>query len=178
MRNSRQAAITVVERSEREDGFSGVILVAREDKVLLRRAAGFADRSSGLRNSVEMQFPILSISKQFTAAAVMLLVEDRKIALDNSISKFYPEVPAAWNGITIRHLLTHSSGIGDQFFNKANIAATMQYIGNHDDIIPLLTRAPLLFQPGSGFQYSNAGYVILGELIAHISGESYEQFMT
>jgi D-alanyl-D-alanine carboxypeptidase len=176
--NFTRAATTLVERSEREDDFSGVILVARGDKVLLRQAAGFADRGSNLRNRVETQFPILSISKQFTAAAIMLLVEDGKIALDDSILKFHPEAPAEWRGITIRHLLTHSSGIGDQFFNEANMAETQRYISTHDDIVPFLTSAPLLFQPGSGFQYSNAGYVILAELIAHTSGVSFEKFMT
>lgn len=108
------AASAAVERIEREDGFSGVILLARGDKVLLRKAAGFADRERKIRNTPDTKFPIESVSKQFTATAIMMLVDGGKISLDNSILKYYPEGPATWRNITIRHLLTHSSGFEDR----------------------------------------------------------------
>jgi D-alanyl-D-alanine carboxypeptidase len=168
-----QDSTRLVEQSEREDKFYGVILVARGDKVLLRKAAGFADRARNLPNSIGTQFPIESITKQFTATAIMMLVERNKIALDASILEFYPKAPAEWAGITIKHLLTHSSGIGDQSFNGAN----MDDLRIHNDVAPFVTSKTLLFEPGSGFQYFNTGYVLLAGVIEHTSGETYERFL-
>jgi len=85
-----RAANEAVDRIAREDGFSGVILVARGDRVLLRRAAGLADRERNIPNTPETRFPLASVTKQFTAAAIMLLVEDGKISLADPISKFFP----------------------------------------------------------------------------------------
>ena len=108
-----QAANAAVDRVAREDGFSGAILVARGDRILLRRAAGFADRERKIPNTPDTKFSIESITKQFTAAAILLLVEDGKVALSDPIAKYYPDLPEAWRDITIRQLLTHSSGIDD-----------------------------------------------------------------
>src|ERR1051326_7291176 len=164
-----RAANLLVDRAEREDEFSGQILVARGDNILLRKAAGFADRGSNVRNSIQTPFPIESVSKQFTATAIMLLVENRKIGLDDPILKYYPDSPGEWIDITIKQLLTHSSGIGDEWFTDAHIDETTRYGRDHADIIPLISTAPLLFQPGSGFQYSNAGYMLLAGVIERAS---------
>src|SRR6266446_2737505 len=89
-----RAASAAIEKIEHEDGFSGVILVARGDQVLLRKAAGYADRERGIPNTPETKCWLESVAKQFTAAAIMLLVEDGKATLDDPISKFYPPSPA------------------------------------------------------------------------------------
>jgi CubicO group peptidase (beta-lactamase class C family) len=172
-----RAATATVERIEREDGFSGVILVARGDQVLLRKAAGFSDRERNVRNTSDTQFPILSITKQFTAAAIMLLVEDGTVALDDSITKYYPATPPAWKDITIKHLLTHSSGIGDRWATDANVVETLRYLRANGDVVSLVSADPLLFTPGSGFQYSNAGYMLLAGVIERASGENYRSFL-
>ena len=106
-----RAATAAVDRIEREDGFSGVILLARGDQVLLRKANGFADREHMVRNTPDTKFPLESVTKQFTATAIMLLVQEGKLALDDPISKYYAGSPVAWRNVTIKHLLTHSSGI-------------------------------------------------------------------
>ncbi|HWY60499.1 MAG TPA: serine hydrolase domain-containing protein [Rhizomicrobium sp.] len=172
-----RAASKLVTQGELEDSFSGVILVAHGDTILLRKAAGFADRASNVPNTVQTQFPIASVTKQFTAAAVLSLVDAGKIALTDSIRKYYPEAPDTWGDITIQHLLTHSSGIGDQAFSEVNMDSTMQYLSVHRDIVPFVSGTPLLFQPGSGFQYSNTGYVILAGVIERASDEKYENYL-
>jgi D-alanyl-D-alanine carboxypeptidase len=154
-----EAANEAMDRAAREDGFSGVILVARGDRVLLRRAAGLADREKNIPNTPETRFPLASVTKQFTAAAIMLLVEDGKISLDDPISKYFPiskdfaASPPAWKDVTIRHLLTHSSGIGDK------------------------NPAALLFAPGTDYEYANTGYWLLSGAIEKASGQSYGEFL-
>jgi CubicO group peptidase (beta-lactamase class C family) len=171
-----RAATAAVERIERDDGFSGIILVARGDQVLVRKAAGFSDRERGIRNTTETQFPIESVTKQFTAAAVLLLAEGGKVNLDDPISKYYPTTPPAWKEITIKHLLTHSSGIGDRWFTDAYIDETVRYLRS-GDAVALAGSEPLLFRPGSGFQYSNVGYMLLAGVIERASGGSYRDFL-
>ena len=139
-----QAASGAVERIERDDGFSGVILVARGDHVLLRKAAGFADRERGIRNAPDTKFPLESVTKQFTATAIMLLVQEGKLALDDPISKYYPRSPAAWRNVTIKHILTHSSGIRDINGYDA------EHFQSYEDAIRFVSSAPLLFSPGAG----------------------------
>ncbi len=161
------AASAAVERIEREDGFSGVILLARGDKVLLRKAAGFADRERKIRNTPDTKFPIESVSKQFTATAIMMLVDGGKISLDDSILKYYPEGPATWRNITIRHLLTHSSGFEDR----------PGLFESRGDFYRAIQNDSLGFEPGTGFQYSNAGYSLLAEVVKRVSGTPYEDFL-
>ncbi|MDE2477029.1 MAG: beta-lactamase family protein [Alphaproteobacteria bacterium] len=162
-----RAASAIVDRVEREDGFSGVILVARGDKVLLRKAAGFADRERQIRNTPETKFPLESVTKQFTATAIMMVVDDGKISLDDSILKYYPEGPTAWRDVKIRHLLTHSSGIEEQpgtFLPRGDFFRAVQSDG-------------LRFKPGGGFRYSNTGYALLAEVVKRVSGTSYGDFL-
>lgn len=154
-----RAANEAVDRIARENGFSGVILVARADRVLLRRAAGLADRERNILNTPETRFPLASVTKQFTAAAIMLLVEDGKISLADPISKYFPisrdfaVSPPEWKDVTIKHLLTHSSGIGDK------------------------NSAALLFTPGTDYEYANTGYWLLTGAIEKASGQSFGEFL-
>src|SRR6266436_1527776 len=113
-----RSAERAVDAVEHDDGFSGVILVAHGDQVLLRKATGFSDRERNIRNAPETKFPIESVTKQFTAAAILLLVQDGKVGLDDRISKYYAASPPAWNNVAIRHLLTHSSGIEDYWVRR------------------------------------------------------------
>lgn len=172
-----RAATITVERIEREDGFSGVILVARGNQVLLRKAAGFADRERGIRNTPETPFPLELVTRQFTAAAIMLLVQDRKVSIDDPISKYYPANPSAWNDITVKHLLTHSSGIGDRWFTDAYIDETARRLHTYQDAVLLAVSEPLLFPPGMGFQYSNVGYMLLAGIIERAAGQLYQEFL-
>ncbi len=152
-----KAANEAVDRIAREDGFSGVILVARGDQVLLRRAAGLADRERNIPNTPGTRFALASVTKQFTAAAIMLLVEDGKISLADPISKYFAASPPEWKDVTIKHLLTHSSGIGDK-----KVAQQLP---------------SLMFAPGTDFEYANAGYGLLTVAIEKASGQRYGEFL-
>ena len=170
-----RAAEATVETIEREDGFSGVILVARGGQVLLRKAAGFADYQQDIRNTPETRFPLLSVTKQFTAAAIMLLAQDGKVSLDNSISKFYPSSPASWNEITIKHLLTHGSGIRDYWVNHPE--SRIRLYPTSEDYLRVVEGDPLAFAPGTNISYSNAGYALLTVVIERASGQRYADFL-
>lgn len=171
-----RAANAAVDRVAREDGFSGTILVARGDRVLLRRAAGFADRERKIPNTPDTKFPLESITKQFTAAAILLLGEDGKIALPDPIAKYYPNIPAAWRAITVAELLTHSSGIDDCIDCTAK-DGTFEGIHSRAGILSIAAKKNLAFAPGGNFLYSNAGYALLTAAVERASGESYAQFM-
>lgn len=175
-----RAASAIVDRVEREDGFSGVILVARGDHVLLRKAAGFADRERGIRNTPDTIFWLESVGKQFTATAIMLLVQDRRVSLDDLASKYYPASPSAWNSVTVKHLLTHSSGIEDYWIRRPDDLSardTGAAFESFHGLIKLAVVNPLAFEPGSGFEYSNTGYALLSATIERASGHNYCDFM-
>jgi len=174
------AAEEAVRTAERDDDFSGVILIARGDQVLLRAAAGFADRERKIRNAPKMKFPIESVTKQFTAAAIMLLVEDRKVSLDDPIAKYYPASPAAWNKVTIKHLLTHGSGMDDYWLRHPEAKDALEkgsLFHSYEELIRIALNDPLLLEPGTGHQYSNDGYALLTAVIERASGQKYGDFL-
>jgi CubicO group peptidase (beta-lactamase class C family) len=172
-----KAASGAVDRIAREDGFSGVILIARGDQVLLRKAAGFADRERNLPSTPETRFPLASVTKQFTAAAIMILVDEGKVSLDDPIAKYYPQSPSAWNKVRIRHLLTHGSGIEDYWIHRGGLTKTGQLFQSYEELIQLAIADPLGFEPGAGFSYSNSGYALLTAVIEQVSGQTYADFM-
>src|SRR5215471_5627376 len=175
-----RAANLAVDRAASEDGFSGVILVARGLQVLLRRAAGFGDRERQIRNTPETKFNLESVTKQFTAAAIMVLVENDRVGLDDPISKFYPTSPPAWKGVTVKHLLTHSSGISDYWVRRPfenYPESQISEFGSPEGLIQRSLKDPLAFAPGTRFQYSNVGYALLTAVIERASGVDYGAFL-
>ena len=159
------------------DQFSGSVLVARSGVPVFRQAFGLANREWDVPNTPNTKFRIGSITKQFTATAILQLAEAGKLSVDDPVSKYYAESPPAWNGITIRHLLTHTSGIPSftsipQFFDQqARLDRTPE------EIIKLTRDKPLDFAPGSKYSYDNTGYVILGYIIEKVSGERYADYI-
>jgi CubicO group peptidase (beta-lactamase class C family) len=152
-------------------GFAGVVLVARGREPFLAEGFGLADRERGIRWSPATVSTVGSITKQFTAAAVLLLVEDGRLSLDDALPKHFDDVPADKRGITIHHLLTHSSGITD-----LSGAGDWDPIGREEFARRALGE-PLAFTPGEGYEYSNAGYSLLGAVIEKLSGLPYERFV-
>lgn len=147
--------------------FMGSVLVAQHGKVIFSQSYGMADLEWSIPNSSTTRFNLASITKQFTAAAVLLLEDRGKLKTDDSIRKYFPEAPASWDRITIYNLLTHTSGISDD-------AAT--YVpGTPDKMI--FKDKPLNFQPGEKWSYVNMGFLVLGYLIEKISGQTYEEFL-
>ena len=147
--------------------FMGSVLVARKGKITFSKSYGMADLEWNVPNSSTTRFNIASVTKQFTAASILLLEEHAKLRTDDLVKKFFPDAPPSWDKITIYHLLTHTSGI-------SNAAATYEP-GPPEKLV--LHDAPLNFQPGERWDYTNLGYLVLGYLVEKISGQSYEEFV-
>lgn len=157
----------LVERSE-SVGFTGALLAADGGKVLVAAGVGYADEANQVPNTAETWFEIASATKQFTAAAVCKLVDQRKLGLDDSIAEHLPAVPADCKAITVRQLLQHTSGIP-----KTNGK------GSGDDlreVVPLFLKGGPKHEPGTHWEYWNQGYALLAGIIEQVSGDSYVEF--
>ena len=157
------------------------LAVVRSGQVIKAKGYGYANLEVRAPTRVDTIFPAGSITKQFTATAIMLLVEQGRLKLDDSIVKYFPEAPAAWKPITIRHLLTHSSGIPDIFGSTEQTLYTKGIIDFHreyteDELAHAYFAQPLDFPPGTRASYSNSGYQMLGFLIHRITGTYYGDF--
>ena len=159
------------------DWFSGAALVAKDGRILFSSAHGPADRERGISNTLETRFRIGSMNKMFTAVATLQLVEAGKLALDDPVGKHlrgYPNRDVAAK-VTVRHLLTHTGGTGDIFGPEYD--RNRLQLREHADYVQLYgSRAPN-FEPGSRFEYSNYGFVLLGAIIEAVSGESYYDYV-
>jgi len=156
--------------------FMGSVLVAKGDQIILSKGYGFANLEWQIPNSPESKFRLGSVTKQFTAACILMLEERGKLKIDESIKKYMPDAPAAWDKITFFHLLTHTSGI-PSFTGFADYASTEAIATTPEKLVARFRDKPLEFQPGEKWNYSNSGYVLLGYLIEKISGEPYSQFV-
>jgi CubicO group peptidase (beta-lactamase class C family) len=168
------AALTAhANQRARADEFAGAMLVARHGKVLLKDAWGRADRKAGTANTPATRFRIGSMNKMFTAVATLQLVEAHKLALDDPIGKHLPDYPNKQVAakVTVRHLLTHTGGTGDIFGPEFDQHRLM--LREHRDYLKLYGSRGLSFEPGTRFEYSNYGFVLLGALIEQVSGMSY-----
>jgi CubicO group peptidase (beta-lactamase class C family) len=157
--------------------FAGAVLVARHGKILLQDAWGRADRKAGVANTPATRFRIGSMNKMFTAVATLQLVEAHKLALDDPIGKYLPDYPnkEVAAKVTVRHLLTHTGGTGDIFgpeFEEHRLQ-----LREHRDYLKLYGSRGLTQEPGARFEYSNYGFVLLGALIEHVSGGSYDDYV-
>ena len=157
--------------------FSGVILVARDGRPVFRQAYGLADREWEIPNTPQTHFRIGSLTKAFTAAAILKLAEAARLGLDDPVRRWVPSVPEAWAGVSLRHLLQHRSGI----INFTALPNYYDQIARVDhtpaQIVALTAGDPLLFPPGTRFEYSNTNYVLLGMVIEAASGLSYEGYL-
>lgn len=146
-------------------GFSGSVLAARDGQVIAAAAAGFADLERTQPNTPASLFELASVTKQFTAAAMLRLAEQGKLTLDDPISKHLPGVPEDCSAITIRHLLQHTSGIPGENSQGAGF--------DLDKVLPTFLRGGPRHPPGSHWEYWNQGYSLAAEIIARASGSSY-----
>jgi CubicO group peptidase (beta-lactamase class C family) len=156
--------------------FSGAVLVARRGKVFLQNGYGAADRRWKRPNTEQTRFRIASISKQFTAVAILLLQSRGKLNVHDRVCTYLPDCPPAWEAVTLHQLLTHTSGIPnytvqpDYASYRATPAASSEVMARFSDL-------PLEFAPGDRFAYSNSGYLVLGLVIERLSALPYEQFL-
>ncbi|MGH8026433.1 MAG: serine hydrolase domain-containing protein [Pseudoxanthomonas sp.] len=151
------------------------VLVLRDGVPLLRKAYGLADRELSIAATPATNYRLASVTKQFTAAAVMLLVEEGRIGLEDSVRRWLPSLPAYADAITVRHLLTHSSGLIDyEDVMPADFTGQL-----HDaDVLRLLeTQQQTYFPPGAGYRYSNSGYALLALMVERASGQTFPDFL-
>lgn len=161
----------------RKDELSGVVVLTRGSETLFSRAYGLADRERNIPNKIDTKFNLASMNKMFTAVAVAQLAEKGKLSFDDKVGKHLPGYPnrEVAEKVTIHHLLTHTSGMGS-FWNPKYEAVKdrLQTLG---DYLPTFADEPLAFQPGERFEYSNAGYIVLGLIVEKASGESYADYV-
>lgn len=157
--------------------FMGSVLVARRGDVLLSKGYGSADLEWDIPNAPDTKFRLGSITKQFTAASILLLEERGKLNIQDPVKKYLPDAPAAWDKITIFHLLTHTSGIPN-FTSFPDYRKLEPFPTTAEQLVANFRDKPLEFEPGEKWNYSNSGYVLLGYLIEKISGGTYQRFVT
>jgi CubicO group peptidase (beta-lactamase class C family) len=165
----------ILENLRAKNGPGGAVLVARQGKVLYSEAFGKADVETGREITLATNFRLASVTKQFTAMAVMMLAERSKLSLDQTLSEFFPDYSPVGRKITVRHLLTHTSGL---------VA--------YEDVMPDTTNVPLLdrdvlrlikgidstlFVPGTRFEYSNSGFALLALIVEKVSGQSFARYL-
>jgi CubicO group peptidase (beta-lactamase class C family) len=165
-----------MDASVKHQNFSGTILVARDGKALISKGYGLANREHNIANGPETKFRLGSITKQFTAMAILILEQRGKLKVDDPISKYIDDSPKAWKDITIHHLLTHTSGIPN-FTSFPDYPKTMTMPSPPAESLKRFKDKPLDFKPGEKFSYSNSGYIVLGLIVEKAAGKSYEAFV-
>lgn len=166
----------------RQGWLNASVLVAEKGVVLVDTAFGFANMELEVRNTPDTRFRVASVTKQFTAMAVMMLAAEGKLDIGDPISKYLDSLPPAWDAITIHHLLRHTSGISDYegWFGGYSTQAYSDYMSQEHAAERIMRDAklkPLDFEPGTQFHYSNSAYIALGFIIERASGMSYEGFL-
>ncbi len=172
--SATSAAVTDYVKSEMQrEHIPGLsLLVVKNAKIVRAEGFGLADVELQVAVKPETVFQSGSVGKQFTATAVMMLVEEGKVALDDPLTKYFPDAPPSWKDVTVRELLSHTAGFGDypKDFNFRKDWTEAQEL-------KLIENIPLAFPPGTKWDYSNLGYVTLGILIHRVTGEFYGDFL-
>jgi CubicO group peptidase (beta-lactamase class C family) len=169
---SSDAVDDYVRASLEANKIPGVSIVVRRDgKVVKSQGYGFANLEHQVPATADTIYQSGSMGKQFTAAGILLLVEDGKLSLDDRLAKFFPDGPSSWHRITIRQLLTHTSGIKDY-----SDEYDMRKDYTEDEQLDIATKIPLDFEPGTQWSYSNTGYLILGVLTSKLADKHWSEF--
>ncbi len=174
-----------LDASIEKNAFSGVVYVRQNGQVVYERAAGYADRSNKRENTLNTRFGIASGTKFFTALAIGKLIEAGKLDFASKVAECIPwNFPRYSKEITIRHLLTHTSGIPDYFdeeknedFDNFTVAIPWSELRGPKDYLPVFPDETMKFAPGTRFSYSNGGYILLGVVIEEVAGMPYRDFV-
>ena len=153
------------------------VAVIKDGKVVLAKGYGFSDVEKGIQASEQTIYQLASVTKPFTAMATLMLVEDGKLSLDGRITEILPGLPAAWGGVTVRHLLSHTSGIKSytDVFGAQKVPEGKVFTAG--EILALVKDAPPVFAPGERYAYCNTGYYLLGMIIEKVAGKPYATFL-
>jgi D-alanyl-D-alanine carboxypeptidase len=150
--------------------------VLRNGKIIKARGYGLADVELNVPATENTVYQWASVTKQFTAAAIVLLAEEGKVRFDDLVSRHYMNAPAAWSNVTVRHLLTHTSGI-KSYTGLPDFFRTLRKDYAREELLDLVKGEPLEFAPGEKWNYNNTGYFLLGLIIENASGKSYGDFL-
>ncbi|HET9298331.1 MAG TPA: serine hydrolase domain-containing protein, partial [Candidatus Polarisedimenticolaceae bacterium] len=164
----RKADAWLTERAKA--GFSGVVLAARDGKLVLAKGYGLADREAGTPFKVDSVFSIGSVTKQFTAAAILKLEQDGKLSVQDPITKFYPDAPVDKRAITLHQLLTHTAGLDSDFAGDYDAVDRDAYVGR-------ILASKLRSTPGTTHHYANSGYSLLAAVVEKAAGMPYETYL-
>lgn len=159
------------------DHFSGAVLVVRKGKVLLKEGYGMANAELKISNMASTKFRIGSVSKQFTAAAIMRLQDRGKLKISDPISKYIKNAPAAWSGITLKHLLNHTSGLVNYTRLESASGDFLKIPHSHAEVLRLFRDLPLESKPGETYNYNNSGYYLLGLVVEKCSGQDFAGYL-
>jgi len=173
---STQRMDAVVSYYYSQHQFMGSVLLAKGDQALFSKSYGYADLEWQNTFTPDTKFRIGSITKQFTAACILLLQEEGKLKTSDPVSRFVPNAPAAWKDITLRNLLTHTSGIHN-YTDLPDFPKKMALPAKPEEIVAPILTMPLDFAPGEKFSYSNTNYIILGMVVEKASGKPYAEFL-
>jgi CubicO group peptidase (beta-lactamase class C family) len=151
------------------------LLVIRDGKPVVRRSYGQSNLEDHIAATPETNYRLASVTKQFTAAATLLLIQDGKVALDDPLKKWLPSLPSAVDSVTITHVLTHTSGIID--YEDVMPAGTVAQLHDADVLRLLEAQDSTYFKPGASYRYSNSGYSLLALIVQRASGKSFATFL-
>jgi D-alanyl-D-alanine carboxypeptidase len=166
----------VAEGIDQKKVASYAIAVVRQGEVILTRGYGLSDLENDVPATAETIYRLGSITKQFTALAIMQLAEQGKLSVDDELTKFLPEYPTAGHKVTVHHLLNHTSGI-KSYTSKKDFFARSRLDLSHDELLALFKDEPFDFEPGAKWLYNNSGYYLLGMIIEKASGQSYAKYL-
>lgn len=160
------------------DAFSGSVLLAKDGKVLYSGAFGSANKDFGVKNTIDTKFNLGSMNKMFTSVVIAQLVEQGKLSYEDPLSKFLPDFPnaAAAKKVKIKHLLTHTSGLGS-YFNDEFFRSSRDRFRSVDDMMQLAKGDSLAFEPGTRWSYSNTGMLVLGKVIEIVTKQDYFDYV-
>lgn len=170
-----QARLANIVERHVQNGFRGAILVARGGKPLFRHAYGLANEEWAIANTPDTKFRAGSLMKQFTAIAIIQLAEQGRLSVEDLASRHYPQWPSAWGSVTIKQLLTHTSGI--PLYSSRTDGTGGRAERTPEQIIALVRDKPSRFLPGSRWEYNNTGYVVLGLIVERLAGVSFPTYL-
>jgi len=167
---------SVFKRLNKRQDFHGSVLVAKNGKILFTNEYGYANFRKKIKIDKNSTFQLASVSKQFTATAILILYEEGLLGLDDKVIKYYPEFP--YDEITVRHLLNHTSGL-PKYFWLAEHKWQKETPPENSEVMDLIAeyKLPLFFSPGRNFDYSNTGYFVLASIVEKISGDDFGNFI-
>lgn len=166
----------VAAESQKQDIPAISVAVVRDNRLICSVALGFADLEQRVPNTVKSRHRLASLSKPISATLTMKLVEQGRVALDDSVRKFMPELPAEYEAVTIRRLLAHQSGIRE-YSGLEEVFSTRRFVNLSEAADSIFVRSPLLFSPGTKTAYTTYGYTLLGAALERAAGQSFKQIL-